>query len=95
MKIPVTNGHKLILINSHMSAYDKGGKMRVKQLRLLNSVMESEYKKGNYVIVGGDMEFTTFITVTTRVFHTPTMEISLAIFLFDGNVIFIKSVLLL
>lgn len=58
MKIPVTNGHKLILINSHMSAYDKGGKMRVKQLRLLNSVMESEYKKGNYVIVGGDFNHT-------------------------------------
>ena len=53
-KFPVTNGYKLILINSHMSAYDKGGKMRVKQLKLLNSVMESEYKKGNYVIVGGD-----------------------------------------
>lgn len=58
MKIPVTNGHKLILINSHMSAYDKGGKMRVKQLKLLNSVMESEYKKGNYVIVGGDFNHT-------------------------------------
>ncbi len=58
MKIPVTNGHKLILINSHMSAYDKGGKMRIKQLKLLNSVMESEYKKGNYVIVGGDFNHT-------------------------------------
>lgn len=58
MKIPVTNGHKLILINSHMSAYDKGGKMRVKQLKLLNSVMESEYKKGNYVIVSGDFNHT-------------------------------------
>lgn len=58
MKIPVTNGHKLILINSHMSAYDKGGKMRVKQLKLLNSVMESEYKKGNYVIIGGDFNHT-------------------------------------
>lgn len=58
MKIPVTNGHKLILINSHMSAYDKGGKMRIKQLKLLNSVMESEYKKGNYIIVGGDFNHT-------------------------------------
>lgn len=58
MSIPVNNGHKLILINSHMSAYDKGGKMRVKQLKLLNSVMESEYKKGNYVIVGGDFNHT-------------------------------------
>lgn len=58
MSIPVNNGHKLLLINSHMSAYDKGGKMRVKQLKLLNSVMESEYKKGNYVIVGGDFNHT-------------------------------------
>lgn len=66
MSIPVNNGHKLILINSHMSAYDKGGKMRVKQLKLLNSVMESEYKKGNYVIVGGDFNHTFGRKMLTR-----------------------------
>lgn len=54
MTMPVKNGKKLILINSHMSAYDKGGKMRKKQLKLLNHVMAEECRKGNYVIVGGD-----------------------------------------
>lgn len=54
LTIPVKGGHKLILINSHMSAYDKGGTSRKKQLKLLSSVMRSEYEKGNYVICGGD-----------------------------------------
>lgn len=48
------SGKELVLINSHMSAYDKGGTIRAQQLALLNSVMEAEYAKGNYVIIGGD-----------------------------------------
>ncbi len=54
LRLPVSNNKQLVLINSHMSAYDKGGKMRAKQLALLNSVMRQEVKAGNYVIVGGD-----------------------------------------
>ena len=54
MRLPVDNGHELVLINSHMSAYDEGGKIRAQQLELLNSVMDEEYMAGNYVIVGGD-----------------------------------------
>ena len=54
MRIPVENGKELVLINSHMSAYDKGGTIREQQLKLLNDVMTEEYAKGNYVIVGGD-----------------------------------------
>lgn len=54
MRIPVEGGHELVLINSHMSAYDEGGLIRAEQLKLLNSVMEEEYLAGNYVIVGGD-----------------------------------------
>lgn len=53
-KIPVDNGKELVLINTHMSAYDEGGLMRKEQLKLLNDVLEEEYNKGNYVIVGGD-----------------------------------------
>lgn len=53
-RIKVANGKDLVLINSHMSAYDKGGKIRAKQLKVLNDVLQQEYKKGNYVIVGGD-----------------------------------------
>lgn len=48
------SGKELVLINSHMSAYDKGGTIRAQQLALLNSVMKTEAAKGNYVIVGGD-----------------------------------------
>lgn len=54
MRLPADNGRELVLINSHMSAYDEGGLIRAKQLELLNSVMEEEYQAGNYVIVGGD-----------------------------------------
>lgn len=45
---------ELVLINLHMSAYDEGGKVRARQLEMLTDVIESEYKKGNYVIAGGD-----------------------------------------
>lgn len=54
MRLPIEGGHELVLINSHMSAYDKDGKIRARQLELLNSVMKEEYLAGNYVIVGGD-----------------------------------------
>lgn len=47
---------QLALIHSHMSAYDEGGTVRSRQLELLCSVMEEEYEKGNYVIVGGRLQ---------------------------------------
>lgn len=50
----VTNNKKLVIINSHMSAYDEGGYIREAQLKMLNEVITDEYNKGNYVIVGGD-----------------------------------------
>ncbi len=53
-RMPVDNGKELVLINSHMSAYDKGGKIREKQLIVLNNILQQEYEKNNYVIVGGD-----------------------------------------
>lgn len=45
---------KLVLINLHMSAYDKGGTVRKQQLEMLNAVLAEEYAKGNYVVAGGD-----------------------------------------
>ncbi len=53
-RIPVDNGKELVVINSHMSAYDEGGKTRQLQLEKLTGIMSEEYNKGNYVIVGGD-----------------------------------------
>ncbi len=46
MRFPVKDGKELVLVNSHMSAYDEGGKIRVQQLELLNSVMAEEYEAG-------------------------------------------------
>lgn len=45
---------QLVIINSHMSAYDEGGKIRKQQLSKLNEILTMEYNKGNYVIAGGD-----------------------------------------
>lgn len=53
-RLPVEGGGELVLINSHMSAYDAGGTVRAAQLELLGGVLREEREKGNYVIVGGD-----------------------------------------
>lgn len=45
---------QLVLVHSHMSAYDEGGTVRAWQLELLCDVIAREYEQGNYVIVGGD-----------------------------------------
>jgi endonuclease/exonuclease/phosphatase family metal-dependent hydrolase len=45
---------ELSLINIHPSAYDEGGLIRAEQMKVLAGIMEEEYAKGNYVIVGGD-----------------------------------------
>ena len=53
-RLPVDNGKELVLINSHMSAYDKGGVIREQQWKMITNVISEEYAKGNYVILGGD-----------------------------------------
>lgn len=53
--VSVEAGKNLILINVHLSAYDKGGAIRAKQLGMLKAAMAEAYDNGkNYVIVGGD-----------------------------------------
>ncbi|MFH2144279.1 MAG: endonuclease/exonuclease/phosphatase family protein [Bacteroidota bacterium] len=47
------NNKRLVLINTHNSAFDDGS-LRKEQLNVLKSFAEDEYKKGNYVVVGGD-----------------------------------------
>ena len=54
VRIPTDDGHELVLINSHMSAYDEGGVYRAKQMELLMGLLSAEYAAGNYVIAGGD-----------------------------------------
>lgn len=53
-RIKTEKNNDLVLINSHMSAYDEGGLIRDQQLSELNDYMKKEYDKGNYVICGGD-----------------------------------------
>jgi endonuclease/exonuclease/phosphatase family metal-dependent hydrolase len=53
-RLPVAGGKELVLINSHLSAFDQGGKVRKLQLGFLKNHIIGEYNKGNYVIVGGD-----------------------------------------
>lgn len=45
---------QLVVINSHNSAYDKGGKLKKTQMKYLEDILVAEYQKGNYVIVGAD-----------------------------------------
>ncbi len=53
-KIPVENGKYLMLYNVHLSAYIKDEKIQNEQVHKLFDHMENEYKKGNYVVCGGD-----------------------------------------
>ena len=53
-KIEVSNGKSLYIVNSHMSAYDEGGKVRPVQVKQLKDFITSKRNNGDYVIVGGD-----------------------------------------
>jgi endonuclease/exonuclease/phosphatase family metal-dependent hydrolase len=48
------DGKQWVIVNLHLSAYDPGGKLRQQQLPFVKGFAENEYKKGNYVILGGD-----------------------------------------
>ncbi|MBE9467187.1 MAG: endonuclease/exonuclease/phosphatase family protein [Bacteroidetes bacterium] len=52
-KYQLKNGKKLILVNTHLSAYDNGT-LKQQQMQYLKKFIVNEYRKGNYVIVGGD-----------------------------------------
>lgn len=48
------SNQELVLINAHLSAYDKGGIIRQKQMKMVNAILQQEKKFNNYVIIGGD-----------------------------------------
>lgn len=52
--IPIGNNRELIAINTHLSAFTKDRSIQTAQLKKIFAVMESEYRKGNYVMVAGD-----------------------------------------
>lgn len=53
-RYPLNNGKDLVVINTHNSAYVYDSVLRVKELQIIKMAMLEEYKKGNYVITGGD-----------------------------------------
>ena len=57
-RLPVKGSKaELVLINLHLEAYDSG-EGKEAQSKMLLQVLEEEYKKGNYVIAGGDFNQT-------------------------------------
>ena len=50
----LSNGKDLVLMNTHNSAYDAGGKLRDAEMPIIRDLMIEEYEKGNYVVAGGD-----------------------------------------
>lgn len=57
-RVPVKGSKKeLVLVNLHLEAYDDGAGKRAQSQRLW-TLLEEEYKKGNYVIAGGDFNQT-------------------------------------
>lgn len=53
-RFKLQNGKELVLMNTHNSAYDAGGKLREEEMPLIRDLMLKEYQKGNYVVTGGD-----------------------------------------
>lgn len=53
-RLPVQGGRELVLINLHLSVFDRGGRIRKQQLAFLRERIMAEYGSGNHVIVGGD-----------------------------------------
>lgn len=45
---------ELVVINVKLSAYNEGDFIREEQLHYLKTILDEEYRKGNYVVVGGN-----------------------------------------
>jgi endonuclease/exonuclease/phosphatase family metal-dependent hydrolase len=54
MRFRLENGGDLVLINTHNSVFDEEGELRKKELKKLNDFMSEEYRKGNFIVAGGD-----------------------------------------
>lgn len=52
--IRLDNGKDLVMINVHNSAYDDSGKLKKQEMDYLKNIINTEDKKGNYIVSGGD-----------------------------------------
>ncbi|MBK9337770.1 MAG: endonuclease/exonuclease/phosphatase family protein [Lewinellaceae bacterium] len=53
-RFTMKNGKQVVVMNLHNAAYDPGDKIKAIQLPYLRDLAVVEYKKGNYVVLGGD-----------------------------------------
>ncbi len=53
--VDVEDGKKLVLFNTHMSAYTTNAETSTHQIEMLSRDMTEEYERGNYVLCGGDL----------------------------------------
>lgn len=58
-RYPMANGHDMLIVNTHNSAYDDGS-LRTQQMEFMKAFLLEEYNKGNYIIVGGDWNQTPY-----------------------------------
>ncbi len=52
--IPTEDGHYLVIINVHLSAYTSDVSIVQNQIKMLASDIQDEYEMGNYIICAGD-----------------------------------------
>jgi endonuclease/exonuclease/phosphatase family metal-dependent hydrolase len=52
--IDLDQGRELVVLNTHCSAYDTSGDLVKKEIDTMLAFAQSEYEKGNYVVIGGD-----------------------------------------
>ena len=52
-RFKLSNGKDLVVINTHFEAYDDGG-VKKAEMAVTKKLMEAEYARGNYVVLGGD-----------------------------------------
>lgn len=48
------DGHQLVVVNIHNSAFDTGGTLRQREMEMIGQFMLAEYAAGNYLVAGGD-----------------------------------------
>ena len=54
MRFKLENGRDLVLVNTHNSVFDEEGELRKKELQMLHNFMSNEFRKGNFIVAGGD-----------------------------------------
>ena len=50
----LNDGKDLVIINTHNLVFDEEGKLRKKEMEKLNKFILKEFRKGNYIVAGGD-----------------------------------------